>query len=41
MVFLSNIFQAYTGIFVFENKKIMFSHFDKARKAQNACAAAP
>ena len=33
-----NIFQAYIGMFVFQ--KIMFSHFDKPRKAQNARAAA-
>ena len=37
MAFSRNIFQAYTGIFVFENN---FSHFDKPRKAQIARAAA-
>ena len=38
MAFSKNIFQAYTGMFVFQ--KIMFSHFDKPRKSQNALAAA-
>ena len=37
MAFSRNIFQAYSGIFVL---KIIFSHFDKPRKAQNARAAA-
>ena len=36
MAFSRNIFQAYTGRFL----KIMFSHFDKPWKAQNARAAA-
>ena len=38
MAFSRNIFQAYTGIIVFQ--KLMFSQFDKPRKAQNARAAA-
>ena len=37
MAFSRNIFQAYSGIFVL---KIIFSHFDKPRKAQNVRAAA-
>ena len=37
MAFTKNIFQAYSDMFVL---KLMFSHFDKSRKAQNACAAA-
>ena len=37
MAFSRNVFQAYTGRFVLQ---IMFSHFDKPRKTQNARAAA-